>query len=107
MRRKARALKRWQTRKDKDPANSAKAFIRIFNRKLFEASDDNDLTWSRWYFPAINTTSSLLEIDHYAQDCVRFLMTGKHNKGRYRVSYDEIKALGYKCLVNEYYKVRE
>ena len=107
MRRKARALKRWQTRKNKDSICSAKAFIRVFNRKLFEAADDNDLTWSKWYFPAINTTSSLLEIDHYAQDCIRFLMTGKHNKGRYRVSYEEMKALGYKCLVNVDYKVRE
>ena len=107
MRRKTRALMRWQLRGGKTPESSAKAFIRIFNSKLFEASDDNDLTWSKWYFPVINTTESLSVIDHYAQDCIRYLLTGKRNKGRYKVEYEDMKALGYKCLVNEYYKAGE
>jgi len=104
MRRKTRALKRWEKRKGADSVRSAKAFIRVFNRKLFERRDDNDLTWSLWYFPAINTTASLEMIDHYAQDCLRYLLTGKHTKGRFNVRYEELKDLGYKSLVNEYYK---
>ncbi|MBP5261104.1 MAG: hypothetical protein J6Z43_03135 [Clostridiales bacterium] len=104
MRRKTRALKRWEKRRGISPDRSARAFIRVFNRKLFEKRDDNDLTWSLWYFPVINTTSSLEVIDHYAQDCLRYLASGKRTKARFNVSYEKLKELGYKSLVNEYYR---
>ena len=107
MRRKTRALMRWSKRRGEPAERAAAAFIRIFNKKLFEKTDDNDLTWSLWYFPVINTTESLVEIDHYAQDCLRYLLTGKHTKSRFNVKYEDLKELGYKSLVNEYYKVDE
>lgn len=104
MRRKARSLIRWGARKDIDGTKCAKAFIRIFNRKLLMESQDNDLTWSYWYFPVINTDRSLHEIDRYAQETIRYIVSGCRNKKRYKVSYDDIKSLGYRSLVNEYYK---
>ena len=104
MRRKARSLRRWAARNDVDTKNAAKAFIRIFNRKLLETSDDHDLTWSYWYFPVINTDKSLKEIDHYAQECIRFIVSGRHTKARFNVRYEDMKGLGYRCLVNEYHK---
>lgn len=104
MRRKARSLTRWAARNDVDPRKAAKAFIRIFNRKLLETSEDKDLTWSYWYFPVINTDESLRQIDHYAQECIRFIVSGKHTKARYNVRYGELKDMGYKSLVNEYHK---
>ena len=83
------------------------AFIRIFNSKLFEhradEMSDNELTWSKWYFPVINTDRSLKAIDHYAQECVRYLVSGTRGKARYRVSYEDMKALGLRSLVGEYY----
>ena len=104
MRRKARSLTRWAVRNDVDPRKAAKAFIRIFNRKLLETSEDKDLTWSYWYFPVISTDESLRQIDHYAQECIRFIVSGKHTKARYNVRYGELKDMGYKSLVNEYHK---
>ncbi len=104
MRRKTRALKRWYDRQDKDPRSAAVAFIRIFNRKLFDVTDDNDLTWSKWYFPVINTDKSLHEIDRYAVECLRYLITGSRGKARFNVKYEELKELGLRSLVNEYYK---
>lgn len=107
MRRKSRALKRWYEREEKSGEQAARAFIRIFNRKLFgnvsNDSDDNDLTWCYWYFPVINTTESLVIIDRYAQDCVRYLMSGKRTKGRFKVSYSDIRKLGLMNLVHEFY----
>ena len=103
MHRKSRALQRWKKRNELDGEKAARAFIRIFNRKLFECSDNNDLTWSRWFFSVINTDVSLKEIDHYAQDCVRFLMSGKRTKSRFNVRYEEIRSLGLRSLVHEYY----
>ena len=38
---------------------------------------------------------------------IRFLGTGKHNKTNYKTDYTQLKALGYKSLVNEYYKFKD
>ena len=103
MRRKTRSLRRWSLRKDVEGEAAAKAFIRIFNRKLFEGAKDSELTWSQWFFSVINTDASLREIDHYAQECVRFLISGKHTKSRFNVRYEDMKMLGCRNLVHEYY----
>ena len=107
MRRKTRALARWKKRNDQSGERAAKAFIRLFNRKLLENARDNELTWSHWFFSMINTTRSLKEIDHYAQDCIRYLMSDTHTKARYRVTYNEIKRLGYQNLVHAYYQFKK
>lgn len=106
MRRKSRALARWRDRNDMTGEQAAKAFIRIFNRKLMESGEDNELTWSYWYFPVINTAESLGVIDRYAQDCIRFLVSGTRTKARFNVRYQDMKALGCKSLVHEYYSHR-
>lgn len=103
MRRKARALDRWHHRKGIEGTKAAAAFIRIFNHKLLEVNEDSDLTWSLWFFPVITTTKSLHEIDLYAQDLLRYLISGKHTKARFNVRYEDLKELGYRSLVNEYY----
>ena len=104
MRRKRDALARWQKRNGLGGEKAAKAFIRIFNRKLLESPRDNELSWSSWFFSVISTTESLHEIDLYAQDCLRYLMFGKHTKSRFNVRYDDLKALGYRSLVHAYYE---
>lgn len=107
MRRKTRALSRWRKRNGLSGEKAAAAFIRIFNRKLLESGDDNELTWSYWFFSVINTAESLHQIDLFAQDCVRYLISGKRTKSRYNVRYGDMKALGYKSLVHEYYAFSE
>ena len=64
---------------------------------------ERDLTWSLWFFPVISTTKSLQEIDNYAQDCLRYIISGKRTKARFNVRYEDLKALGYRSLVHEYY----
>lgn len=103
MRRKTRALARWRDRNGLDGEKAAKAFIRIFNRKLFENPSDHELTWTYWFFPVITTAESLHKIDLYAQECVRFLASGKRTKARYDVRYEDMKEWGYRSLVNAYY----
>ena len=104
MRRKRDALTRWQKRNGFGGEKAARAFVRIFNSKLLESLRDNELSWSNWFFPVINTAESLHEIDLYAQDCIRYLVTGKHTKARFNVRYEDLKALGYRSLVHEYYE---
>ena len=103
MRRKARALERWRVRKNIGRVQAARAFIKVFNKKLFENPAEHELTWTRWYFPMINTTESLKIIDEYSQYNIRVLATGKHTKAAYNFRYEEMKELGYVTLVNAYY----
>ncbi len=107
MRRKARALRRWQTRNGLAPEKAAAAFWRIFRRKLLESPADNELSWSRWFFPVINSPDSLREIDACAQECLRWLLTGTRTKARFNARYGDLKALGYQTLVHEYYAYRK
>ncbi len=130
MRRKTRALQRWAKRNGAAPEKAAAAFIRVFNRKLLgvngnsaagkgpklsdagqEFPDDpgvkNELTWSRWFFSVINTDRSLREIDHYAQDCIRYLLSGTRTKARFNVRYGDIRSLGCRSLVHAYYETQE
>lgn len=107
MRRKARALSRWYHREGLSGDKAAAAFIRIFNHKLLEVNEDSDLTWSLWFFPVITTSKSLHVIDLYAQDLLRFLISGTHTKSRYNVRYEDLKEMGYRSLVHEYYLHKE
>ena len=105
MRRKARALARWADRKDVEGEQAAKAFIRVFHRKLFEQGSEHELNWTRWYFPLINTADTLMEIDAYRQRCIRWLATGSNTKSAYRFRYEDMKRLGYVSLVSRYYEI--
>ena len=107
IKRQAQALLRWKNMNGMDADKAMKALINHFNRKFFESEDSETLTWSWWFFHVINQTDGLKEIDHYLQDNIRFLSSGKHNKTNYRVNYEKLKSLGYKSLVNEYYKFKE
>lgn len=107
MRRKARSLIRWADRNEVQRERAAAAFIRVFNKKLFETSGgDNELSWSLWFFPVINTDKTLKRIDNYAQECLRYIISGKRTKARFNVRYQTLKDLGYKSLVNEYYRLK-
>ena len=107
MKRKARALVRWENKKGVNGQKGAKAFIRVFNQKLFENPKENDLSWIRWYYPLINTDRSLRVIDQYAQQCIRYVATQTYKKSSYNFKYEDMKQLGYKSLVNAYYKEKE
>ena len=104
IRRATRSLMRWKLRNNMEPEKAMKGLINHFNRVFFEDDDTETLTWSRWFFPVINQTDGLKEIDHYLQQNIRFLSTGKHNKANYKINYAQLKQLGYKSLVNEYYQ---
>lgn len=106
MHRKSRALLRWRKRNDIEGEKAASAFIRIFNKKLLDDPMDNELTWSCWFFSLINTDKSLKIIDQYAQDRIRYIISGTNKKSRFNVRYKDMKNLGYKSLVNAYYDIK-
>ena len=103
IRRKARKLYRWRIKKGASFERAAKAMIRSFDHKFYDLTGDNDFTWTRFYFPVINCSDGLKEIDRYMQQYLRYLSTGRHTKANYRVSYEDLKKLGYTPLAAEYY----
>ena len=105
IRRKAHALQRWRSKKNIDSEKAMVALIRHFNRKFFDEDEQNGLSWSRWFFPIINETAGLKEIDHYLQAQLRYVATGRHNKANFRVRYDRLKELGYQSLVHAFFSV--
>lgn len=104
--RKSRALLRWKDRKKIVNIYAAKAFVKSFNKKLYDNPITSELTWTRWYFPIINTTETLSMLDHYMQDCIRYIATESRTSKRFQFDYRMIKDLGYRSLVHEYYKIK-
>lgn len=104
LKRKARAIYRWKNNNGKKDEYAIRAYIKYLNNKFFDNPVKNEITWCRWYFPIINTDSSIRMIDHYTQDCIRYLVTGRYSKSNYNLRYETMKELGYRSLVNEYYK---
>lgn len=103
IRRATRKIRRWKIKKEASDERAIRAMNRKFNKKFYEYNG-RDLTWCRWFFPIINTTDGLKEIDAYMQMYLRYMVTGKNNKANYKkVSYDFLKKCDYKPLVHEYY----
>jgi len=107
MHRKAKKLVMWKKRVGANDERAIKAFIRTFNKKFFDNPKNHEITWCRWYFPTITTANSLHVIDDYMLSCIRYISTGKHTKANFNLRYDDIKQLGYKSLVNSYFKFKK
>lgn len=111
IKRKADALRRWQRSKNLSEDKAAKGFIKAMNKKFYGGNskeiDEDAFTWSRWFFPNITTDRSLKEIDEYMQQYIRYVVTGRHYKGNYKITYEQMKEWGYVSLVHEYYKTKK
>lgn len=109
IRRRSRWFKRWEKSNKVKNEVMVKTFIKGMNVKLYSGDDEDKLNWSRWYFANINTTKSLEKIDVYMVQYIRYLISGKHlgYKKHAEVSYEYIKKLGYKSLVNSYWKYKK
>ena len=107
IKRKARALYRWKIRKNADNDRTARAFIRFLNNKFYNNPVRNEITWCRWYFPLITTDGRLKEIDEYAISNIRYLYTGKYGKQNYNLRYSDIKSMGFRSLVNNFWKYKD
>ena len=62
-----------------------------------------------WLLPLlglITTDAGLRTLDRYLQDCMRTVGSGKAGPARYRVSYECLKAHGYRSIVNWYHRNR-
>ena len=107
IRRKARRL--WLRRKAKGMSfdQAALTMIRSMDKKFYDLTGNGDYTWTGYCFPVIDCTDGLQEIDHCMVQYLRYLYSGRHYKGNYRITYEHLKKLGYTPLVAEYYRWKE
>ena len=52
----------------------------------------------------INTDKSLKELDTYMQECQRDTASETHTNARFNYRYSQMKAVGYRSLVDKWYK---
>ncbi len=104
LRRKARALLRWKRKKGLSNIHAVKAFIKYINHYFYNNTRSDEMTWTRWYFPVLTTDQSLKVLDAYSLELIRYIFSEKHTKSAYNFRYEEIKQLGYRPLVAEFYK---
>nr|MBQ8253212.1 hypothetical protein [Lachnospiraceae bacterium] len=107
IKRKAEALRRWQRKKGLAPDKAAIGFIHAMNRKFYGGEGTDDFTWSRWFFPNLTLDCGLREIDSHMQEYIRYAVTGRHYKGNYRITYEQMKTWGYRNLVHEFYAYKK
>lgn len=108
IRRAARKIRRWMLKKGASFEKALKVMNRKFNDKFYAKESGRELSWARWFFPIINEIEGLREVDHYMQDYLRYIVTGKHNKKNYeKVPYSILKQCNYQPLVAAYYKMKE
>lgn len=104
IKRKAEALRRWQRKKGLSQEKAAIGFINAMNKKFFGYGNEDEFTWERWFFPNLTVVDGLKEVDHYMQQYIRYCVTGRHYKGNYRITYEQMKKWGYVNLVHAYYE---
>ena len=80
-------------------------YIKEINPAFFE-SRDGRLPFARVLFISGVTSEQLQKIDHRIQDSIRIMGSGKKSNARYRISYQKMRAEGYRSLVGEYYRWR-
>jgi hypothetical protein len=108
MKRRAKWYRVWMHQRHVNKHSALYDYIKKINYKLYSNLDDT-INWSRWYLPNITTTKTLRFLDNYFVDCIRYLNSGTWQKGKkfYELSYEEIKKLGYKSLLHEYYLIKK
>lgn len=107
IRRKARKFLRWKLKKNVSNEKAMKAYIKVFNKKFYECFYKDEINWSNYYFPILNDATGLKIIDDYFLQYIRYVATGKFSKLNYNIRYNEIKVLGFRPLVNEFYKFKK
>ena len=78
----------------------------FYARRLFfgGVANRHELNWCRWVLPLLSKTDGLRKIDAAVQFNIRYVGSGKKSDARYRVRFEKMHELGYRSLVNVYYR---
>ena len=104
----AKKLIRWERYGKIAKDEAAARMARRINHYFYgDGTTEHQLSWREFFFRVITRPDSLHELDLVCQDLLRKVATGKLGNARYRCRYDDLRALGYRPLVHEYYRYRK
>lgn len=109
IKRRSKWFNMWLTKNNVKREVAAKTFIKGMNGKFYARDSEDKTCWMEWYGFTLTTTKSLALIDQYMVQYVRYILSGKQKgyKKNAEVPYEKIKELGYRSLVNEYWKMKK
>lgn len=91
--------------KKANPYSEMAKVINWFNTRVYKCyiEDKSKYGWGYYAFRYITTNRTLLEIDHYMKDRLRYVYTGKNIKSNfYKVSESDLERCGYVSLSKMY-----
>jgi hypothetical protein len=99
----------WLSKHNVNREIAARTFIKGMNGKLYSRDSEDQTCWIEWYGKTITTDKSLKDIDSYMIQYIRYILSGKHlgYKKHSEITYEHIKSLGFRSLVNEYWKIKK
>lgn len=107
IKRRSRKFRLWMANKNVSIDSTVRGYISYYNKKFYGRGEDGELTWDLWYLPTITTDESLRDIDHYLQERIRYVATGRYNKMNYEIMpYEKMVEFGYMPLVRRYHMMR-
>lgn len=108
MKRRAKWYRKWMIDNNVPKRAALKNYISGINKKFYSPNEDG-VDWTQWYLPSINNIEALEYLDTYYVICIRYLDSGTWHRGKkfYNLQYKDIKKLGFKSLVNEYWRIQK
>ena len=105
LRLRANQIMRRKKRGELDDEEAMRRMI-LYARRLFfgGVANRHELNWCRWVLPLLSKTDGLRKIDAAVQFNIRYVGSGKKSDARYRVRFEKMHKLGYRSLVNVYYR---
>ncbi len=105
LRLRASQIMRRKKRGELDDEEAMRRMI-FYARRLFfgGVANRHELNWCRWILPLLSKTDGLKKIDAAVQFNIRYVGSGKKSDARYRVRFEKMHELGYRSLVNVYYR---
>ena len=75
------------------------------NRQVYATGEHaENLGFAYRVMTIINSTERLKLLDQLSQESLRIVGSGRRTNAKYRIRYSDMKKLGYRSLIHEYYK---
>lgn len=105
LRKAADHILRRKKKKGLSDEDAMRLMILVANRRFFGSIPSrHELSWCHLILPVLTETTGLKKLDATIQNNIRYVGSGKKSNARYRIRFDQLHALGYRSLVNVYYR---
>lgn len=88
-----------------DKEEALRRMAAYINRQFYATGEQaENLGFAYRVMTIINSTERLKLLDQLSQESLRIVGSGRKTNAKYRIRYSDMKKLGYRSLIHEYYK---